>query len=166
MVIGEQPVFRRKLNKKGIPVGKAVLTGFTLEFNMPLAATAVSNPGNYELDTVTIKKVKKSLDRVLHPIKNFTVKLHASERFGDSQARRRPVVPDRRPDHGVAGRDGRLGELCSPGPRCSRSRREEKRSTRSDPGFTLLATPRKSGASVPATFYGKRRLSRRSRQFP
>ncbi len=73
VVISEQPVFRRKLNKKGVPVGKAVLTGFTLEFNMPLAAAAVSNPGNYELDTVTIKKVKKSLDRVLHPIKTFTV---------------------------------------------------------------------------------------------
>ena len=73
MVIGEQPVFQRKLNKHGKPVGKAVLTGFTLDFNMPLSAAAVSNPGNYELDTVTIKKVKKSLDRVLHPIKNFTV---------------------------------------------------------------------------------------------
>ena len=36
MVIGEQPVFRRKLNKNGKPVGKAVLTGFTLDFNMPL----------------------------------------------------------------------------------------------------------------------------------
>ena len=33
----------------------------------------MSNPGNYELDTVTTKKVKKSLDRVLHPIKSFTV---------------------------------------------------------------------------------------------
>ncbi len=73
MVIGEQPVFRRKLNKHGKPVGKAVLTGFTLDFNMSLSAAAASNPGNYELDTVTTKKVKKSLDRVLHPIKSFTV---------------------------------------------------------------------------------------------
>ena len=73
MVIGEQPVFQRKLKKNGKPAGKAVLTGFTLDFNMSLSAAAVSNPGNYELDTVTIKKVKKSLDRVLHPIKSFTV---------------------------------------------------------------------------------------------
>ena len=73
MVIGEQPVFRRKLNKHGKPVGKAVLTGFTLDFNTPLGAAAVSNPGNYELDTVTTRKVKKTIDRVLHPIKNFTV---------------------------------------------------------------------------------------------
>ncbi len=73
MVISEQPVFQRKLNKHGKPTGKAVLTGFTLDFNMPLGAAAVSNPVNYELDTVTIKKVKKTLDRVLHPIKSFTV---------------------------------------------------------------------------------------------
>ena len=59
MVIGEQPVFRRKLNKHGKPVGKAVLTGFTLDFNTSLGAAAASNPGNYELDTVTLKKVKK-----------------------------------------------------------------------------------------------------------
>jgi hypothetical protein len=73
MVIGEQPVFRRKLNKKGIPVGKAVLSGFKLKFDMPLSATAASNPENYVLDTVTLKKVKKSLVRVLHPVKGFTV---------------------------------------------------------------------------------------------
>jgi len=73
MVIGEQPVFRRKLNSKGKPTGKAVLTGFTLDFNMPLSVAAVSNPGNYELDTVTFKKVKKSLVPVLHPITRFTV---------------------------------------------------------------------------------------------
>jgi len=73
MVISEQPVFRRKLTKNGKPAGRAVLTGCTLDFNMSLSAAAVSNPGNYELDTVTIKKVKKNLDRVLHPIKSFTV---------------------------------------------------------------------------------------------
>ena len=73
IVISEQPVFQRKLNKHGKPTGKAVLTGFTLDFNMSLGASAASNPVNYELDTVTIKKVKKRLDRVLHPIKSFTV---------------------------------------------------------------------------------------------
>jgi hypothetical protein len=33
-----------------------------------------SNRGNYVLDTVTTKKVKKSVQRFLHPITNFTVK--------------------------------------------------------------------------------------------
>jgi Bacterial Ig-like domain (group 3) len=73
IVISEQPVFQRKLNKTGKPVGKPVLTGFTLDFNMPLTAAAVSDSENYELDTVTVKKVGRSLDRVLHPTKKFTV---------------------------------------------------------------------------------------------
>ncbi len=74
MVISEQPVFQRKLKKNGKPAGPAVLTGFTLEFNMSLTAAAAANPRNYVLDTVTIKKVKKSYERVLNPIKGFTVK--------------------------------------------------------------------------------------------
>ncbi len=74
MVIGEQPVFKRNLNSKGKPIGKALLTGFTLDFNLPLIAAAVSNPANYEFDTVTYTKGKKGLVPVLHPIKKFTVK--------------------------------------------------------------------------------------------
>jgi hypothetical protein len=73
MIISEQPVFQRKLKKNDKPVGKAVLTGFTLDFNVPLSASAASNRQNYELDTVTTRKVKKSVARVLHPIKSFTV---------------------------------------------------------------------------------------------
>ena len=72
-IMGEQPVFRRKLNKHGKPVGAAILTGFTLDFNMPLATAAASNPANYQLDVVTTKKVKNKTVRVLKPIKNFTV---------------------------------------------------------------------------------------------
>ena len=73
MVIGEQPVFERKLNKHGKPVGKAVLTGFTLEYNTPLGAAAVTDPANYDLVSITTRKVKKILDRIEHPIRNFTV---------------------------------------------------------------------------------------------
>ena len=73
MVTSEQPVFRRKL-KNGKPVGKAVLTGFTLDFNMSLGAAAASNPRNYQLGIVTTKKVKKQLEHILEPIKSFTVR--------------------------------------------------------------------------------------------
>ncbi|MGO9468383.1 MAG: MBG domain-containing protein [Isosphaeraceae bacterium] len=73
MVIGEQPVFQRKLNKNGKPTGAEVLTGFTLKFNMPLNAAAVSYPADYELETVTIKAVNKRPVRVLKPIEGFTV---------------------------------------------------------------------------------------------
>ncbi len=72
-LIGEQPVFRRKLNKHGKPVGPEILTGFTLDFDMPLSVAAVTDTANYQLDTVTTKTVKKKLERVLTPIKNFTV---------------------------------------------------------------------------------------------
>ncbi len=72
-LIGEQPVFRRKLNKHGKPVGAEILTGFTLDFDMPLSMAAVTDTANYQLDTVTTKTVKKKVERVLTPIKNFTV---------------------------------------------------------------------------------------------
>ena len=73
VVVSETPVFRCKLNKNGKPTGKAVLSGFTLEFNTPLAASAVSNANNYQIDTVTTKKEKNALVRVLHPLKNVSV---------------------------------------------------------------------------------------------
>ena len=48
VVIGEKPVFRR-VPKHGRTPAKEVLTGFTLDFNMPLTGSEVSNPGNYRL---------------------------------------------------------------------------------------------------------------------
>src|SRR5262249_48561080 len=52
MIIGEQPVFQRRVRKDGKPFGKAVLTGFTLDFNVSLGAAAATNPANYQLDNV------------------------------------------------------------------------------------------------------------------
>jgi hypothetical protein len=71
-IIGEQPVFRRQL-KNGKPVGKLVLTGFTLEFSTPLVGAAVANAHNYQLEVLTAKRVKKQIQKVLQPVKNFTV---------------------------------------------------------------------------------------------
>ena len=73
VIISEQPLFNRKLNKKGKPKGKSTLHGFTLDFGVPLNVAAAENPGNYQLDTVTTKKVKKKKETILHPIANFTV---------------------------------------------------------------------------------------------
>ncbi len=72
-VIAEQPVFHRKTNKKGKPVGSPVLAGFTLDFSVPLNSATAEDPANYQVDTVTTKKVKKSVKRVLHAITKFTV---------------------------------------------------------------------------------------------
>jgi hypothetical protein len=73
MVIGEQPVFQRKVRKDGKPFGKAVLTGFTLDFNVPLGAAAAANPGNYQLNAVRTRTARKKLARTLQPVKGFTV---------------------------------------------------------------------------------------------
>ena len=73
VVIGEQPFFQRKLNRKGKPTGKAVLTGFTLDFGVALNAAAADTAANYQLDTVTTKKVKKKIETTLHPVANFAV---------------------------------------------------------------------------------------------
>jgi hypothetical protein len=78
VAIGQQPVFERKLNKKGKPVGKPVVAGFTLDFSVPLNAAAASNPGNYQVDTVTTKRVKGKAKHILHPIAIFTVSYAAA----------------------------------------------------------------------------------------
>jgi hypothetical protein len=73
VVIGESPVFQRLLNKRGKPTGKAVLTGFTLDYNMALSAAAAASPSNYQLDEYAIEKVRRKVVKVLVPITNFTV---------------------------------------------------------------------------------------------
>ena len=73
MIIGEQPLLKLKLNKKGKPTGKAILSGFTLDFDVKLNAAAASNAANYQVDVVTIKNVKKKKEKILHPITNFSV---------------------------------------------------------------------------------------------
>jgi hypothetical protein len=81
-VTGEKPIFQQKHNKKGKPVGKPVLSGFTLDFGVALSQAAANNSDNYQIDTITIKKVKRKPVQVLTPIKNFTVSyLPASDAF-------------------------------------------------------------------------------------
>jgi hypothetical protein len=78
MIVGQESVFLRKLNRKGKSVGKAVLSGFTLKFGTALDATAATNPANYQVATVFTKKVKKKVEHILHPIPGFTVSYGAS----------------------------------------------------------------------------------------
>jgi len=68
MILSEHPVFQRKLNQYGKPVGKSSLTGFMLDFNSALNPATATNTGNYQLATVTTKKVKKVVQHVLHPV--------------------------------------------------------------------------------------------------
>ncbi len=71
MVIGEQAVFQRKL-KKGKPVGKSVLVGYMLDFSAPLNPAA-ANRANFQVATMTTKKVKKKVTHILQPITSFNV---------------------------------------------------------------------------------------------
>ncbi len=72
-IVGESPVFRRKTNSHGKAVGKAVLSQFVLDFSAPLDAATAGNPANYQIDSVTTKKVKKKVERVVQALTNFSV---------------------------------------------------------------------------------------------
>ena len=58
VIIGEQPLFRRKTNKKGKPVGKPILQGFTLEFSRPMG-TSAGDSVDYSLERIVAKATKK-----------------------------------------------------------------------------------------------------------
>ncbi len=83
VIVGEQAIFTRKTNKKGKPTGKPILTGFALDFSAPLNQGNASNRGNYQLDNVTTKKVKKKKTIVLKPITAFRVSYSAGSEIVD-----------------------------------------------------------------------------------
>ena len=58
VIIGEQPLFGRKTNRKGKPVGKPVLLGFTLEFSRPMG-TSAGDSVDYGLERIVAKATKK-----------------------------------------------------------------------------------------------------------
>ena len=109
VIVGEVPLFRRKLNKKGKPTGKAVLAGFTLDFGVPLNPAAAGNAANYQIDTVTKKKVQEgepddsASDHELHGL------VSPGERRRPDHAWVHRDVPDRGSDHGPGRPDDRLG---------------------------------------------------------
>ncbi|MGO9471150.1 MAG: IPT/TIG domain-containing protein [Isosphaeraceae bacterium] len=78
LIIGEQALFRRRTNSKGKPVGGPVLSGFTFLFSAPLNPSSATRVTNYQVDTVTTKRVKKNTQRVLHPITSFSVAYSAA----------------------------------------------------------------------------------------
>ena len=67
-IIGEQVLFTRKLNKRGKPTGRPVLSGFELEFSAAMNAATAGNASNYRLGWTSTKRVKKRVVTVLHPV--------------------------------------------------------------------------------------------------
>jgi hypothetical protein len=64
-------------------MGKPVLSGFTLDFNVPLDSSAAMNAGNYQVAMITKKKLKKGSPIILHPIANFAVTYDAASNAVD-----------------------------------------------------------------------------------
>ena len=104
VIIGEQSIFQRKFNKKGKAAGKAVLTGFTLDYGLPLSSAA---PSNYQLDAISIKKVKKIKETILHPITNFRVWYLPTSDAVEITLGAIEKFRDRRPAHRAWRRDDR-----------------------------------------------------------
>jgi hypothetical protein len=73
VIVGEKALFKQKTTKKGKPVGKPVLTGFSFSFNDALDASTAANPTNYKIDSVNTKKIKRKVELVAHPLTSFTV---------------------------------------------------------------------------------------------
>jgi hypothetical protein len=67
-IIGEMPLFSRKLNKHHKPVGKPILTGFEIEFSTAMNPASVGNAGNYQVDWISTKRAQKKPKHVLHPV--------------------------------------------------------------------------------------------------
>jgi hypothetical protein len=68
VIIGEQALFARKLNRKHTPVGKSTLTGFRLVFSTAMNPATAGNVGNYQVDWISTRRVKKKVVKILHPV--------------------------------------------------------------------------------------------------
>ena len=67
-----------KTNKKGKPIGRAILSGFIFDFSEPLNPISAANNSDYQVDAIIKKRVKKRTERVLQPIRSFAASYRAS----------------------------------------------------------------------------------------
>jgi hypothetical protein len=67
-VNSEQPIITRRTNKKGKPVGKAVLVGFTLDYSAAMNPATAGSTANYQITATTTKHVKKKTVVVHTPV--------------------------------------------------------------------------------------------------
>jgi len=54
-----------------------VLAGYTIDFSTKLNASSAGNTGNYQVDSVNTKRVKRQVEQILRPI-GFTVSYDAA----------------------------------------------------------------------------------------
>jgi streptogramin lyase len=67
-VIREAVLHTQKRNKKGKAVGRAVLSGFELDFNVAMNPASVSKLGNYQVGFYATRRVKRKTVRSVHPV--------------------------------------------------------------------------------------------------
>ncbi len=67
-IVAEQPVYQRRFNRRGRPVGKVTLSGFTLQFQGAPSASAVSDLSNYRVEMIAIRRAGHRRVRVLRPV--------------------------------------------------------------------------------------------------
>ena len=67
-IIGELVLTSQKLNKHKKPVGKPVITGFEIQYSTAMNQATAGSPGNYQVDWISTKRVKKKPTQILHPL--------------------------------------------------------------------------------------------------
>jgi hypothetical protein len=60
--------FNQKKNRKGKPVGKTTLAGYTIDYSTAMNQATTGNPANYQVDLFVVKKVKRKKVTTLQPI--------------------------------------------------------------------------------------------------
>ncbi len=71
-VISEKSIFERRTTKKGKPIGKAVLSGFQLQFSTPLEPTSASMESNFAVDFVAQAHIRRKVVHVFRPVTTIT----------------------------------------------------------------------------------------------
>ena len=67
-ITDEQVVTMRKKNRKGKPVGKAVVVGFTLDYSAAMNSATAGLAANYQVTSTSTKRVKKKTVTVHTPV--------------------------------------------------------------------------------------------------
>jgi streptogramin lyase len=75
-VTGETAIFTQKRNKKGKPIGKPTLGGYTIDFSTAMNQATIGAPGNYVVEMLNLKKQgKRKKVEVAQPIRFSVTKV-------------------------------------------------------------------------------------------
>ncbi len=78
-IVSSEPLFTRKLNKRGKPTGDRIFN-VVFDFSSALDPATATDTANYQVDAVTTHRVKKQIKSTLHPITGFKVDYRAADR--------------------------------------------------------------------------------------